>query len=105
MVKMKVCYWLLIVLVWGTPLRAIEVHVDAARGHRAISPYLYGKNNCLSDNSKRPLSASQWQFLREVGVRMVRESGGNNSTKYNWVLKLSSHPDWPDVPWTFIWKL
>jgi hypothetical protein len=30
----------------------------------------------------------------EAGARMVRQSGGNNITKYNWRGKLSSHPDW-----------
>ena len=29
-----------------------------------------------------------------AGVRFFREGGGNNSTKYNWRLKISSHPDW-----------
>ena len=27
-------------------------------------------------------------------MRLFRENGGNNSTKYNWERKLSSHPDW-----------
>jgi hypothetical protein len=32
--------------------------------------------------------------LRDSGVRMLREHGGNNGTKYNWQKKLTSHPDW-----------
>jgi hypothetical protein len=40
------------------------------------------------------LTSAEWQFLRDAGVRIVRENGGNNSTKYNWRKKISSHPDW-----------
>ena len=32
--------------------------------------------------------------IRDAGVTFFRESGGNNSTKYNWRRRLSSHPDW-----------
>jgi hypothetical protein len=83
----------IILLVAGNAFAA-EIRVDALSGQKAISPYLYGRNNSLSDDPKKPLSAKDWQFLRDAGVRMLRESGGNNATKYNWVLKLSSHPDW-----------
>ncbi|MDZ7315731.1 MAG: T9SS type A sorting domain-containing protein [candidate division KSB1 bacterium] len=73
---------------------AAEITVNAAAGHRPISPYIYGKNNTLSDDPARPLSAAQWQFLRDTGIRIFRDNGGNNSTKYNWRRKLTSHPDW-----------
>ncbi len=73
---------------------AAEIQIDAAAGRRAISPYIYGKNNSLSDNPAHPLSAAKWQFWRDTGIRMFRENGGNNSTKYNWRRKLTSHPDW-----------
>lgn len=92
MIKKRV-YYLLIGLFSISPLWAIEIQVDAAQGHRSISPYIYGKNNCLSDDADDPLADAQWQRLRDAGIRMVRESGGNNSTKYNWALNLSSHPD------------
>jgi hypothetical protein len=36
----------------------------------------------------------EWTKLKDAGVRFFREGGGNNSTKYNWRLKISSHPDW-----------
>ncbi len=72
----------------------VVIQVDAALDRKNISPWIYGKNNSLSDNPSNPLSADKWQLLREAGLRMLREGGGNNSTKYNWRLKLSSHPDW-----------
>ncbi len=83
---------------WGA-----EIHVDALVGQQAISPYLYGRNNSLSDDPKKPLAAKDWQLLRDAGVKMLRESGGNNSTKYNWVLKLSSHPDWYNNVYAHDW--
>lgn len=61
---------------------------------RSISPYIYGKNNCFSDNPGEPISDSLIKIYRDAGVRIFRENGGNNSTKYNWSKKLSSHPDW-----------
>jgi hypothetical protein len=82
---------------------AAEIRVDALSGQKAISPYLYGRNNSLSDNPKKPLAAKDWQFLRDAGVQMLRECGGNNATKYNWVLKLSSHPDWYNNVYAHNW--
>ena len=82
---------------------AAEIRVDALAGRKAISPWLYGRNNSLSDDRKKPLVATDWQFLRDAGVRMLRENGGNNATKYNWVLKLSSHPDWYNNVYAHDW--
>lgn len=72
----------------------VAVEVDVSSAAHAVSPYLYGRNNSLSDDPSRPLSAAEWQKLKDAGVTFLRESGGNNCTKYNWRRKLSSHPDW-----------
>jgi hypothetical protein len=72
----------------------VAVNVDVSTGTHVVSPYLYGRNNSLSDTPSKPLTAAEWQKVRDAGVTMLRESGGNNATKYNWRLKLSSHPDW-----------
>ncbi len=93
----------MIVLVLAGSTLAAEIQVDALSGRKAISPWLYGRNNSLSDDPKKPLAAKDWQFLRDAGVRMLRESGGNNSTKYNWALKLSSHPDWYNNVYAHNW--
>ncbi len=103
MIKIKACNWFLVLLMVSTPLWAIDVQIDAALGQRPISPYLYGKNNCLSDNPRHPLTETEWQRLQDAGIRMMREGGGNNSTKYNWVLKLSSHPDWYNNVYAHDW--
>ncbi|MCA0362687.1 MAG: T9SS type A sorting domain-containing protein [Bacteroidetes bacterium] len=62
---------------------------------RAISPYLYGRNNSFSfTDPNAQMSAADLTRIKDAGVRFFRENGGNNSTKYNWRKKLSSHPDW-----------
>lgn len=81
----------------------VSVVVDAALDRKAISPYIYGRNNSLSDNPSNPLSDADWQRLKDAGVRIFREGGGNNSTKYNWRLKLSSHPDWYNNVYAHDW--
>lgn len=72
----------------------VQIQVDVLAKRKKVSPYIYGRNNSLSNFNNTPLTAAQWQFLRDAGVTMFRENGGNNSTKYNWRRKLSSHPDW-----------
>jgi len=73
-----------------TPVR---IDIDLSKGKKPVSPFIYGKNNVLPSTY---LSGSNADITkaREAGVRFVRQGGGNNSTKYNWRLKLSSHPDW-----------
>lgn len=65
----------------------VEIRVDAAKGRIPISPYLFGRNNGVGDNVSP-------QFAQDVGLRIVRDSNGNNCTKINWKADLSSHPDW-----------
>src|ERR1044071_9893254 len=77
----------------AAPAAPVEVRVDVAEGRRPISPYLYGKNANLAGTD-----AHMWnhdgELAREAGLRISRESDGNNGTKYNWKNDLSSHPDW-----------
>jgi hypothetical protein len=74
--------------------QTVNITIDATSNLKPISPGIYGKNNCLSDDPNNPLSTADWKFLKDAGVKFFRENGGNNATKYNWRLKLSSHPDW-----------
>ncbi len=83
-------------LLWfysGFAQTTIQIDVDLTKGKVPVSPYIYGKNNVLPNTY---LSSGNEEISRaqQAGVRLVRQSGGNNSTKYNWRLKLSSHPDW-----------
>ena len=72
----------------------VLVTVDANAEKRPVSHYIFGKNNVLPSTFLNNGSNTEVTKANEAGVRFVRQGGGNNSTKYNWRLKLSSHPDW-----------
>ena len=71
----------------------VLVTVDAAAGRIPISPWLYGKNANLAATDKN-LWQRDGELAVEAGLRISRETDGNNGTKYNWHNDLSSHPDW-----------
>src|SRR4051794_6537135 len=73
--------------------KLVNIRLDFSIPTHAVSPYLYGRNNSLSSNPGSNF-VPEWTRLKDARVRFFRESGGNNSTKYNWRRKLSSHPDW-----------
>ncbi|WP_138475042.1 glycoside hydrolase family 44 protein [Dyadobacter bucti] len=82
----------------------ITIVIDAEADIREVSPYLYGRNNSISStNPNWTLPQEDVVRLRDAGVRFFRESGGNNSSKYNWRRKLSSHPDWYNNVYTNNW--
>ena len=86
---------LCIALLTGTALaQTVTVTVQADSGRKAISPWIYGRNNSVSHDSTSPTSAAILTIYKDAGIRMLRENNGNNSTKYNWRLKLTSAPDW-----------
>lgn len=72
----------------------VQIIVNANTNKRSFSPYIFGKNNVLPSTFLNNGSNAEVTKALEAGVRFVRQGGGNNSTKYNWRLKLSSHPDW-----------
>src|ERR1700741_1864693 len=83
--------------------QTVNINVNANAGKKAISPYIYGRNNNVSDDPSSPTTSSQWKFYREAGLRFSRENGGNNGSKYNWRKKLSSHPDWYNNVYAHNW--
>jgi len=72
----------------------VQVTVDLQSSRKPVSPFIYGRNNSVSDDPSNPTSAATWQLYKDAGLNFYRENGGNNLSKYNWRLKLSSHPDW-----------
>lgn len=74
-----------------TPIR---IDIDLTKGKKPVSPFIYGKNNVLPSTFLNSGTTAEITKAKEAGVKFVRQGGGNNSTKYNWRLKLSSHPDW-----------
>jgi len=71
----------------------VTVTVDLSKETHPVSPYLCGRNNSLSGNPGSGFTP-EWTKLKDAQLRFFREGGGNNSTKYNWRRKISSHPDW-----------
>lgn len=72
----------------------VTISIDLTKGKKPVSPLLYGKNNVLPSTFLNTGTTAEITKAKEAGVRFVRQGGGNNSTKYNWRNKLSSHPDW-----------
>lgn len=72
--------------------QTISVTVDANSGNKRISPYMYAFNGYSS--GVRYNSDDFQSRVYEAGIHMTRQNSGNNSTKYNWRRKLTSHPNW-----------
>jgi hypothetical protein len=87
----------------STAIPAINISVNAQSGRIPISPCIYGRNNDFSDDPTAPTAAANIQLYKAAGLRMSRDNGGNNSTKYNWRRKLSSHPDWYNNVYAHDW--
>lgn len=80
------------------------INVNATIGIKAVSPYIYGRNNNFTTSfGSTAATDAEINTAKEAGLRIARENGGNNSTKYNWRLKLSSHPDWYNNVYTRDW--
>ena len=82
-------YWMLILLgccaLTTVSSQNVAITVNAIQDKRAVSPYIYGRNNSFDQPA---------QFYKDAGLQMVRMNEGNNATKYNWRKKITSHPDW-----------
>ena len=72
----------------------VVVTVNATIEKKTVSPYIYGRNGSFSNSFGTVTSSSDITLFKEAGLRLARENGGNNATKYNWRKKISSHPDW-----------
>jgi hypothetical protein len=79
---------------FSTNAQQIAITIDANAGNKAVSPYIYGKNNSTSSDPGKPTTTAQWTQIKESGVTILRENSGNECTKYNWERKLVSKPDW-----------
>jgi hypothetical protein len=82
-------YFLLVLLccsvITTTFAQNVTVTINTAVNKKAVSPYIYGRNESFD----KPAS-----FYKDAGLRFARCNGGNNATKYNWRKKITSHPDW-----------
>lgn len=87
MAKKYCCLYVLIfcLITIKSHAQDVQITINANEGKRAVSTYIYGRNNTFD----KPV-----QFYKDAGLRFVRMNGGNNATKYNWRKKITSHPDW-----------
>jgi len=91
----KISVSLLFLFVYSALLaQNVQVAIDPQSDRKPVSPFIYGRNGSVSDDPSSPTSAATWQLYKDAGLNFYRENGGNNLSKYNWRLKLSSHPDW-----------
>lgn len=72
----------------------VTITVDAAVNKKAVSPYIYGKNESFDKPA---------EFYKDAGLRFARMNEGNNATKYNWRRKITSHPDWYNNVYSSDW--
>lgn len=85
----------------------VAVKIDADKGNKVVSPYLYGKNSGVADDAfdDGEIGADAGLALfEEAGLRFTRQNHGNNLTKYNWMRKISSHPDWYNNVYSCDWE-
>jgi hypothetical protein len=87
---------LFLLLCYGAALlgQDVVITVNSADGKKAVSPFIYGRNGSFSNSFGTAASAADITLIKESGLCLTRENGGNNATKYNWRKKISSHPDW-----------
>lgn len=85
---------LLLFLTRLSPAQTVQITINTQNNRTPVSPYIYGRNNSLSADPSSPVSAANWQLYKDAGVTFFRENGGNDLTKNNWRLQISSHPDW-----------
>jgi hypothetical protein len=78
-------FLLLCCLIKTASAQNVTITIDATQNKRAVSPYIYGRNNSFDKPA---------QLFKDAGLRFARTNGGNNATGYNWRKKITVHPDW-----------
>lgn len=87
---------------------AIDISVDAQKGIKKISPYIYGRNIDKISDTDAASDADEEAFIAQMldaGIHMMRANNGNNSTRYNWSHKMTVHPDWFNNVYAHDWDI
>lgn len=87
---------------------AINISVDAQKGIKKISPYLYGRNIDKISDTDAASDADEEAFIAQMldaGIHMMRANNGNNATRYNWRHKITVHPDWFNNVYSHDWAI
>ena len=65
---------------------AVNITVDAQKGVKKISPYLYGRNIDKISDGNTEVTADESAFINQMldaGIHFLRANNGNNATRYN----------------------
>ena len=87
---------------------AINISVDAQKGIKKISPYLYGRNIDKISDGNTEVTADESAFINQMldaGIHFLRANNGNNATRYNWRHKMTVHPDWFNNVYSHDWAI
>lgn len=87
---------------------AINISVDAQKGIKKISPYLYGRNIDKISDGNTEVTADESAFINQMldaGIHFLRANNGNNATRYNWRRKMTVHPDWFNNVYSHDWAI
>lgn len=87
---------------------AINISVDAQKGIKKISPYLYGRNIDKISDTDAASDADEEAFIAQMldaGIHFLRANNGNNATRYNWRHKMTVHPDWFNNVYSHDWAI
>lgn len=93
------CFLTVLLYCLGTNIaftQDVNITVNTNEGKRAVSPYIYGRNEGFDLTT---------QFYKDAGLRFVRIGGGNNMSAYNWRQKLAVHPDWFNNVYSADWDV
>lgn len=79
--------------------QTLTINVNVRSNVHPISKYIYGLQNTEGvyggTGALGPTTNVQ-KRVKDLRVQLMRQ-GGNNATKYNWMTKMSSHPDYGDL--------
>ena len=65
------------------PAQDAVITIDTSKDRKQVSPYIYGRNNNFAQSfGTNTASEAEIALAKEAGLRIARENGGNNSTKY-----------------------
>lgn len=87
---------------------AIDITVDAQKGIKKISPYIYGRNIDKISDTDTAGDADESAFINQMldaGIHFLRANNGNNATRYNWRRKMTVHPDWFNNVYAHDWAI
>lgn len=69
----KILVIILIMLLQNAFAQTVTIQVNALQGRKAIFPYIYGKNNTVSDDPGSHTSAAEWRHLKVALCNILGE--------------------------------